>query len=105
MTQTVCGGFHNLIRFNCAPLFASYRRHRVLTVTCLDAFRCAAYLITYGVEVFFYFDHFTDGRTPWTSDQLVAKPLPKHRTTQTQNKHYNRPIKNDHQIYMYIANV
>jgi hypothetical protein len=25
--------------------------------------------------------------TPWTSDQLVARPLPKHRTTQTQNKH------------------
>jgi hypothetical protein len=31
-------------------------------------------------------NHFcTDGRTPWTSDQLVARSLPKHRT-QTQNK-------------------
>jgi hypothetical protein len=30
--------------------------------------------------------HFTDGRTPWTGDQLVTKPLPKHSTTQTQNK-------------------
>jgi hypothetical protein len=29
---------------------------------------------------------FTDGRNPWTSDKLVARPLPKHRTTQTQNK-------------------
>jgi hypothetical protein len=29
---------------------------------------------------------FADGKTPWTSDQLVARPLPKHRTTQTQNK-------------------
>jgi hypothetical protein len=29
---------------------------------------------------------FTDGRTPWTSDQPAARPLPKHRTTQTQNK-------------------
>jgi hypothetical protein len=28
-----------------------------------------------------FLDHFTDVRTPWTSDQLVAKPLPKHRTT------------------------
>jgi hypothetical protein len=27
---------------------------------------------------------FTDGRTPWTGDQLVARPLPKYRTTQTQ---------------------
>jgi hypothetical protein len=29
---------------------------------------------------------FTDCRTPWTGDQLVARPLPKHRTTQTQKK-------------------
>jgi hypothetical protein len=29
--------------------------------------------------------HFIDRRTPWTSDQPVARPL--HRTTQTQNKH------------------
>jgi hypothetical protein len=27
----------------------------------------------------FHFDHFTDGRTPWTGDQLDARPLPKHR--------------------------
>jgi hypothetical protein len=38
-------------------------------------------------RLFFHFDHFTDGRTPWTSDQLVARPLHKQRTTQTQNKH------------------
>jgi hypothetical protein len=29
---------------------------------------------------------YTDSRTPWTSDQPVARPLPTHRTTQTQNK-------------------
>jgi hypothetical protein len=28
----------------------------------------------------------TVGRTPWTGDQAVARPLPTHRTTQTQNK-------------------
>jgi hypothetical protein len=28
---------------------------------------------------------YTDGRTTWTSDQLVAKPIPAHRTT-TQNR-------------------
>jgi hypothetical protein len=27
----------------------------------------------------------------WTSDQLVARPLPKHRTTQTQNKRIHTP--------------
>jgi hypothetical protein len=26
---------------------------------------------------------FTDGRTPWTSDQPITRPLPIHRTTQT----------------------
>jgi hypothetical protein len=34
---------------------------------------------------------FTDGRTPWASDQLVGRPLPKHRTTLTQNKHIHTP--------------
>jgi hypothetical protein len=29
---------------------------------------------------------YTDGRTPWTGDQPIARPLPTHRTTQTQNK-------------------
>jgi hypothetical protein len=30
---------------------------------------------------------FTVDRSPWTGDQPVARPLPTHRTTQTQNKH------------------
>jgi hypothetical protein len=34
---------------------------------------------------------FTDGRTPRTGDQLVTRPLPKHRTTQTQNKRIHTP--------------
>jgi hypothetical protein len=29
---------------------------------------------------------YTIGRTPWTGDQPVARPLITHRTTQTQNK-------------------
>jgi hypothetical protein len=29
---------------------------------------------------------YTDGRTPWTSDQPIARPVPIHRTKQTQNK-------------------
>jgi hypothetical protein len=29
---------------------------------------------------------YTAGRTPWTGDQPVARPLPTHRTAQTQNK-------------------
>jgi hypothetical protein len=34
---------------------------------------------------------FTNGRPPWTGDQLVARPLPKHRTTRTQNKRVHTP--------------
>jgi hypothetical protein len=54
------------------------------------------YLLTYLIRssytlrcrgCFFHLDHFTDGRTPWTGDQFVAKPLPKHRTTHTHTKH------------------
>jgi hypothetical protein len=29
---------------------------------------------------------YTVGRTPWKGNQLVARPLPTHRTTKTQNK-------------------
>jgi hypothetical protein len=41
--------------------------------------------------LFQFHDHFTDGRTPWASDQLVERSLPKYRTTQTQNKHIHTP--------------
>jgi hypothetical protein len=33
-----------------------------------------------------FHDHFTDGRTPCAGDQLVARPLPVHRTTHTQKR-------------------
>jgi hypothetical protein len=36
------------------------------------------------ISDFQFHDHFTDRGTPWTSDQLVAKALPKQTTTQTQ---------------------
>jgi hypothetical protein len=41
--------------------------------------------------IYQFLDHFTDGRIPWTGDELVARPLPKHRTTQTQNKRTQLP--------------
>jgi hypothetical protein len=40
---------------------------------------------------FQFHDLFTDGRTLWASDQFVARPLPKHRTAYTQNKHIHTP--------------
>jgi hypothetical protein len=46
------------------------------------------YLPTYGStgSLFSFLILYTVGRTPWTGDQPVARPLPTHRTTQTQNK-------------------
>jgi hypothetical protein len=41
--------------------------------------------------IYQFLDHFTDNRTPWMGDQLIARPLPKHRTTQTQNKRIHTP--------------
>jgi hypothetical protein len=39
------------------------------------------------MATFFQFlNTYTIGRTPWTGDQPVARPLPTHRSTQTQNK-------------------
>jgi hypothetical protein len=38
---------------------------------------------SFVILVFFY----TVGRIPWTIDQPFARPLPTHRTTQTQNEH------------------
>jgi hypothetical protein len=41
---------------------------------------------SYGVEVLFYsLDVYTIGRTPWTSDRPVARPLPKYRTIHRKN--------------------
>jgi hypothetical protein len=38
-----------------------------------------------------FLDHFTDGRTPRTGDQLVARSLPVHRTTQLRKTHTDTP--------------
>jgi hypothetical protein len=37
--------------------------------------------------LFQFLNLYTVGRTPWTGDQPVARPLPTHRTTQTEQTH------------------
>jgi hypothetical protein len=39
-----------------------------------------------GGRFFSFLILYTVGRAPWTEDQPVARPLPAHRTAQTQNK-------------------
>jgi hypothetical protein len=59
--RPVCGGFHNFIRFNCTPFFASCRRHGILTVTCLDLCRCAAvFIISFVSTVLLSLRHVAD---------------------------------------------
>jgi hypothetical protein len=42
--------------------------------------------------LFSFFTQYTVGGIPWTGDQPVARPLPTHRTIQTQNKRHNTDI-------------
>jgi hypothetical protein len=52
------------------------------------------YSSLFGLGHFFSFlILYTVGRTPWTVDRAVARPLPTHKTTQTQNKctQYRQP--------------
>jgi hypothetical protein len=42
--------------------------------------------------LFQFLNLYTVGRTPWTGDQSVARPLPTHRRTQTQNKRTQTPV-------------
>jgi hypothetical protein len=46
----------------------------------------------WALAAFQFPDLFTIGRTPLTSDHLVARPLPKHRTSQTPQHMYTTNI-------------
>jgi hypothetical protein len=63
-----------------------YNDETVVTILCfysllLGYSPCFSFLIFYIVS-----------RTPWTGDQPFARPLPAHRTAQTQNKRTQIPI-------------
>jgi hypothetical protein len=69
------------IRPNLLPLFSNYllfpiRLYRTVTVSRF---------------LRLFFGSYTVGRTPWASDRPVPRPLPKYRTTQTQNKCTHTP--------------
>jgi hypothetical protein len=61
---------------------------------CINGIYIPIYLSIYGCTVllldlgrfFSFLILYTVGRTSWTGNQPVARPLPNHRTTQTQNK-------------------
>jgi hypothetical protein len=65
--------------------------HFNISNLCLSIY-LSIYLPTYDSTVilldlgWFFLILYTAGMTPWTGDQPVARPLPIHRRTQTQNK-------------------
>jgi hypothetical protein len=59
----------------------------------------STYLPIYGIyspsglwPLFRFLNLYTVGRTPCTRNQPVTRPLPTHRTTQTQNKHKQKSM-------------
>jgi hypothetical protein len=82
---------HKAHKFTIAS--CSLQEEHVLCLSSLDVLpnRCTHFLIAlqplWALATFQSPDLFTIDRTPWTRDQLIARPLPKHRTAQTQNKH------------------
>jgi hypothetical protein len=62
-----------------------------VVIKCTACFFWLALQSLWALASFQFPDLFTIGKTPWTSDQLVARPLPKYRTTQTQNKRIHTP--------------
>jgi hypothetical protein len=71
----------------------SWRHTRTRAWLVIEAFICFLRIIIMTVQSFVepwpFFSFLilsTVGRTPWAGDQPYTRPLPTHRTTQTQNK-------------------
>jgi hypothetical protein len=64
----------------------------------LSQFKCYSVMISQiflgPYPLYQFLSLYTVGRTPWTGDQPVARLLPTHRTSQTQNKrtHTSMPL-------------
>jgi hypothetical protein len=76
MTVHIAISRHSTAVLTCAL----YYKKNIIIIICL-------YSPLLGIwPIFSFLILYTVGRTPWTGDQTVARPLPIHRTTQTQNK-------------------
>jgi hypothetical protein len=75
---------------HCQYIYIAYRTEGTLIGTKLSCI-LSVYLWLYSLllhigSFFIFLILYTVGRTPWTEDQPVARRLPTHRRTQTQNK-------------------
>jgi hypothetical protein len=62
-----------------------HSRYRVWGNGRVMCLRLCSPLLSTG-RFFSFLSFYTVGKTPWAEDQQVTKPLPAHRTAQTQNK-------------------
>jgi hypothetical protein len=76
----VVGSCFNWLNLNYRNVNVSIEFHVYLSI-----YGSTAHFLDLG-RVFSFLILYTVGRTPWTSDQPVARPLPRQKTTQTQNK-------------------
>jgi hypothetical protein len=97
MTQTILRGFSWFPRIHPGKFrrprpfpssciqFSSHDRaiiwRHIVWVIALSVYGCTA-LVDLG-RIFSFLISYTVGRTPWTGNQPVSRPLPTHRTTQT----------------------
>jgi hypothetical protein len=91
--QTVILYWMPLTQFTCTLMFHNFQRYNFY-------YFLYPFLLYHTLMVsrllFFSLDVYTIGRTPWTSDQPAARPLPKYRRTQTQNNVRARTHKHTH---------
>jgi hypothetical protein len=75
--------------------FLEYKSKTVSTepafLVCIFFYPFLLYRTLTVSRFFIFLLSYTIGRTPWTGDQPVARPLPKYTITQTQNKSTHTP--------------
>jgi hypothetical protein len=75
-----------------AQKYTAYTSSLKVTVTQPRSKQKLTFFLSMALEpfgplpLFQFLNLYTDRRTPWTGDQPIARPLPTHKTTQTQNK-------------------
>jgi hypothetical protein len=78
--------FHTIwAKIHCKPALQTIKQPRYYYLFFYVHTSCTVLLRCRGFS-FFSLDLYTIDSTPWTSDGPVARPAPKYRTTQTQNK-------------------
>jgi hypothetical protein len=85
--NTICSVW-SLCMYVCKVILLKKRKYYSLSLI----YQCLYSPILGPGRLFRFVIRYTVCRTPWTGDQPVARPIPAHRTTQTQNKHTHTSV-------------